>query len=188
MIKEPKVIEVKTSAHIIVAEYPVDPILLSNIDDINYENSYSTNVKAKMSGWYLQSPEIRKWQDWVTEIAMGGYSLGIMDTHRLSFSNTWINRYDVGDHAVDHRHLPNLVSVVYFIKTPEGSSPLIFTESGEEIEAKEGTAVIFPSHLYHHVPPNQCEDRITMAGNLEVLDENHPRYFFERSIRNIGAL
>jgi len=187
-VNVPEVIEVKTSSHIIVAEYPVDPILLSDADAIEYENSYATNVKAKMSGWYLQSPEIQKWQDWVVEIAMGGYSLGIMDTQRLCFYNTWINRYDVGDHTINHRHLPNLLSAVYFIKTPEGSSPLIFTESGEEVKAKEGITVIFPSHLYHHVPPNECEDRVTMSSNIQVLDENHPRYKFERSVLNIGVL
>ena len=77
---------------------------------------------------------------------------------------------------------------MYFIKTPEGSSPLIFTESGEEVKAKEGITVIFPSHLYDHVPPNECEDRVTMSGNIQVLDENHPRYKFERSVLNIGVL
>ena len=54
----------------------------------------------------------------------------------------------------------------YFIKTPKESSPLIFTTSGETINAEEGKLVIFPASLIHEVPKNKCDDRIVLSGNI----------------------
>ena len=63
-------------------------------------------------------------------------------------------------------------SFVYFVKTPKGSSPLIFTNSGKRIKAEEGKIVIFPGRLLHHVPKNKCEGRMTLAGNGFFADND----------------
>ena len=76
------------------------------------------------------------------------------------------DRYDKGDYTQTHHHSFVLYAFVYFIKTPKGSSPLVFTKSGKKIKAEEGKVVIFPGVLRHHVPKNRCDDRIIVAGNV----------------------
>jgi hypothetical protein len=61
---------------------------------------------------------------------------------------------------------PNYFSFVYYVTTPEGSSPLVFPTSGHEVKAEEGKVVIFESRLRHTIPPNQCEERCILAGNF----------------------
>ena len=46
----------------------------------------------------------------------------------------------------------------------------MFSTTGRKIKPNEGTVVIFPSIMKHHVPPNKCEDRIVLAGNLYLKD------------------
>ena len=44
---------------------------------------------------------------------------------------------------------------------------MVFTHSKRKIRPKEGTYVIFPSHLMHHVPPNKSKEmRMTLSGNV----------------------
>ena len=78
----------------------------------------------------------------------------------------WFASYDKGNYVKVHNHLPFAVfSWVYFINSPRGSSPLIFTTTGKRIKPEEGKIVIFPSFIMHHVPKNKCDNRIVMAGN-----------------------
>ena len=87
----------------------------------------------------------------------------------------WFVRYRVGDETKPHNHFPGLLSWVYFVKCPRGSSPLVFTTSGKRIKAQEGKVVIFPSLINHHVPKNRCEGRVALAGNVDVnLKSVHP--------------
>ena len=81
-------------------------------------------------------------------------------------SDYWVSFYQEGDHTVPHHHLPTLYAFNYFIKTPKGSSPLIFSSSNTIIEPEEGKLLIFPSNLIHHVPPNNCNERIVFSGNI----------------------
>ena len=81
----------------------------------------------------------------------------------------WFARYNKNDSCTSHDHLPfALFSFVYFVNTPKGSSPLVFTTSGKKIKAEEGKVVIFPACVYHDVPPNECDGRIVMAGNVHI--------------------
>ena len=54
----------------------------------------------------------------------------------------------------------NLLSFVYFVKCPKGSSPLVFTTSGKKVKAEEGKIALFPANILHHVPKNRCEGRV----------------------------
>ena len=82
----------------------------------------------------------------------------------------WFARYNKNDSCTSHDHLPfALFSFVYFVNTPKGSSPLVFTSSGKKIKAEEGKVVIFPSMMKHHVPSNKCENRLVVAGNVMSL-------------------
>ena len=55
---------------------------------------------------------------------------------------------------------------MYYINTPKGSSPLVFSESRKKIYPKSGQMIIFPSWIRHEVPPNKCEGRSIIAGNF----------------------
>tara|TARA_B100001250_G_scaffold52103_1_gene40675 strand:+ start:461 stop:973 length:513 start_codon:yes stop_codon:yes gene_type:complete len=82
----------------------------------------------------------------------------------------WFAKYNKGDYAKTHDHIPySIFSFVYFVKSPRGSSPLVFTTSGKRIKAEEGKVVIFPSFVKHHVPKNKCEGRLVLAGNVKSL-------------------
>ena len=79
---------------------------------------------------------------------------------------TWFVKYREGDETKSHYHIPSFFSGVYFIKCPKGSPPLVFTHSRKKVKSEEGKVVIFPSWIYHHVPPNKCDGRIVLVGNV----------------------
>ena len=66
-------------------------------------------------------------------------------------------------------HKPSIHSFVYFVRCPKGSSPLVFTTSKKRVKAEEGKIVVFPGHVLHHVPKNNCEGRVVLAGNIGWL-------------------
>ena len=87
----------------------------------------------------------------------------------LRFCNFFGNIYREGDYTMTHNHIPYYYSMVYFLKSEMNYSPLIFTQYGERIKPKEGTYVIWPSHLWHHVPKHKFkETRITLAANIAL--------------------
>ena len=85
----------------------------------------------------------------------------------------WFVKYNKGDYTLSHTHDPCLYSFVYFINAPEGSSPLVFTSNNQSVEAKKGRVVIFPASLEHHVPINECENRIILSGNTYFLQPHY---------------
>ena len=84
---------------------------------------------------------------------------------------SWMNNYSKGDFTIPHDHLGCWYSYLYFVKTPKGSSPLVFTSSGKKIKAEEGKLVIFPCNVLHHVPKNKCEGRVAIAGNISHVND-----------------
>jgi len=88
------------------------------------------------------------------------------DGYPLILHNLWGQLYNKGHSQNAHHHLPYDWSFVYYVNTPKGSSPLVFTQSRKKIKAKAGRLLIFPGHLTHHVPENNCEGRTVVAGNL----------------------
>ena len=90
---------------------------------------------------------------------------------KLIFENFWGNIYNKGDYTLSHDHLSLEYGFgfVYFLKTQWYHPPFVFTYSGNKIKPKEGTYIIFPNHLMHHVPKNRFkETRITLSGNLNI--------------------
>tara|TARA_R100000008_G_scaffold31693_1_gene17691 strand:+ start:213 stop:734 length:522 start_codon:yes stop_codon:yes gene_type:complete len=99
--------------------------------------------------------------DWAIEVAKN-WSYG-----RVSYTlgSAWMANYNKGDYTVSHTH-PGVFAFVYFVNTPSGSSPLVFTTSGRRIKAEEGKLVVFSTMLKHHVPKNKCNNRIVLSGNI----------------------
>ena len=88
-------------------------------------------------------------------------------------SDCWGVLYNKNDFAVAHAHWPNIWSWGYYVKVPQGSSPLVFPEGKEGnyyIFPQVGDLVIFPAWIKHEVPPSQIEeDRMLVGGNLERI-------------------
>jgi len=111
---------------------------------------------------------------------------------RFTLQNMWININGNGDRNEFHNHPGAMLSGVFWIQSNLNSgniglqSPLLFTQESlffyrNEIlnqfnfdgffgmEPKEGTAIIFPSELYHYVSSNQStQDRISISFNFTI--------------------
>jgi hypothetical protein len=130
-----------------------------------YELSYKTNVKAKMSSWTLRSECFTPLCKWIASIFR---SKIIYAPSEIRFDELWVSKYDHGDFTEPHAHFPALYSFVYFLNSPKGSSPLVFTQNRKKIKPEEGKVVIFPANVVHHVPKNKCQNRIVIAGNISI--------------------
>ena len=167
---------------IIVGEYPfhkelkeeVVPLLENHPDEMNRRS----NVKATMTnyswGFENKSKRLQRFQECMLAEAQPhkNYTFllkGYRPTPSLFVKDFWANIYYKGDYAIPHDHTELLMgfSFAYFLKSKWYHSPFIFTDSKKKIKPKEGTYVIFPSHMKHHVPHNRFkETRITLSGNI----------------------
>ena len=88
-------------------------------------------------------------------------------------SDCWGVLYKKKDFAVAHAHWPNIWSWGYYVKVPQGSSPLVFPEGKEGnyyVFPQVGDLVIFPAWIKHEVPPSAVdEDRMLVGGNIERI-------------------
>ncbi len=76
----------------------------------------------------------------------------------------WGIHYDKGQGVLFHNHFPYNLSFVYYVKTPEGSPPLIL--DNEEIFLKEGQIIFFLGHEFHCVEKSNIDGRCVIAGNI----------------------
>tara|TARA_R110000803_G_scaffold210771_1_gene283646 strand:- start:679 stop:1221 length:543 start_codon:yes stop_codon:yes gene_type:complete len=103
----------------------------------------------------------------------------IMDTIKLIFpikdsryqynlDNAWSAIFKKGNSAKSHNHHPSSISWVYYLKTTNNSSPLIFPDCQNlQIFPSNSLLVLFPSYLNHYVPEQTVnEDRICLVGNM----------------------
>ena len=135
--------------------------------DVRNIDGGDTNVKALQTSGPISSKSIDLIQDWILNLLKhrfpghpGGKSAG------FSVINRWLARYNKDDYTRPHTHKPAFQSFVYFVKSPKGSSPLVFSTSNKKIQPLEGVVVLFDGGMRHHVPPNKCEDRVVLAGNI----------------------
>ena len=138
--------------------------LLKESEGVIYDWSDITYVKGKMSEWHICGKYIDVIKEWAKTLtpSVKGMFPRIIDA--------WYARYDYGNHALVHNHGEIYASFVYYVKTPEGSSPIVFPDENETVEAKEGNLLIFPGHTNHYVPENKCEGRVIIAGNINLFN------------------
>ena len=137
--------------------------LLKESEGVIYDWSDITYVRGKMSEWHICGKYIDVIKEWAKTLtpSINGMIPRIIDA--------WYARFDYGNNALVHNHGDMYASFVYYIKTPEGSSPIIFPDENETVEAKEGNLLIFPGHINHYVPENKCEGRVIIAGNINLF-------------------
>ena len=86
--------------------------------------------------------------------------------------NAWSAIYQQGHYTIPHIHEPAYLSFVYYLQS-DSSTPLIFDDCNLAISPPSDMLVIFPGSLRHSVPKHlKNEDRIVIAGNLELAWEN----------------
>ena len=174
-----EVISIKHKADIIKGEYQfadkVKREVLSLLKVCNPIPQDNSNVKASIHtewDWEPDNITFRNLKAYIKEQIEKIYRPGSMsDGSRsyLKYENFWANVYKKGDYAQSHSHKPSAFSFAYFVKAKWYHAPLVFTDSGKRIRPKEGTFLIFPSYLQHHVPRHRYNDtRITLSGNLLI--------------------
>ena len=76
----------------------------------------------------------------------------------------WTNFAYKGDDNPTHNHAGMLSGVIYY---KNHGHPTIFDEYGCAYEGLDGTMVMFPSKVLHHVEPQTADkERITLAFNI----------------------
>ena len=175
---------IRENYEVIIGKHPhsesLNKKLMGDIKDFYFyspeENGLPTNVIATQHN--VKSEEktksIQLIENWVSSLLERSNSsfLSAPKEHGARFNmNIWFAKYNKGDYTLNHRHMDYAqYAFVYFVNCPKGSSPLVFTTSGKKIKAEEGKIVIFPPQLYHHVPKNKCDDRITLSGNVGMVE------------------
>ena len=170
-------------AKIHIHEYPFAEKINPVLHKLILEKSVNEDMGALMTDWESFSvPAFEQIGDYAISLIRGWkWSLDtpVRQEDPLKLSNLWGQWYRKGDYQIAHTHYPNQWSFVYFVNTPRGSSPLVFTTSNKKVAAKAGNMVIFPSWMRHHVPPNKCEGRSIVAGNFYYMNEVKmgPQYY-----------
>ena len=172
---------------IIVNEYPFHkqlkeelvPLLENHPDELGK----TSNVKATMTNYFWgvdsKSKKLQRFKECILDETrthkIYATMSQVLDTPHgkvlpsLFVKNFWANIYYKGDYTISHNHQDFTMgfSFAYFLKSEWYHPPFVFTHSGKKIKSKEGTYVIFPNHINHHVPKNRFkETRITLSGNI----------------------
>ena len=177
---------VKSDNSVIRGEYPFHKELKEELLPLlkNYpdQQNRSTNVQATMTDWdwHRDNPRIKRLKECIIAEAYSHVNCKKIacDKAQISFKlivdEFWANIYNKGDYTLSHDHVNPTgyqagFGFVYFLKAKWYHPSFIFTDSGKKIRPKEGTYIIFPNHLMHHVPKNRFkETRITLSGNLTI--------------------
>ena len=148
------------------------------MDDLSKLNFYSheqcinfTNIRGSQFNFSgdslsLKPKGVTLIENWVEQIVRDKLS----GSYNFKFG-TWAARLDKNQETLKHSHLHFCtLAFVYFVNTPKGSSPLVFPTSGKKIKAEPGKLVLFPPSLSHKVPINKCDNRVTIASNVTILE------------------
>ena len=149
--------------------YPFAKKLNPIIHDIILKNATIPDKGAIMTRWDRR--DIKEFSlifKWVEDFLIG-VSQYQRENLTLELNNLWGQLYNKGDYQDSHDHLPCHWSFVYYVNTPRGSSPLVFEQSKTKLHLKEGEVIIFPAWIRHYVPPNRCEERSIVAGNISYV-------------------
>ena len=163
------IISEKSRVHI--KKYPYAEKLNPILHQIIKQEASCLDKGALMTSWEcMDKKEFKIISDYAYNLIMSFetslYCAPARCECRLILQQLWGQLYNKDHHQALHHHVPSHWSFVYFVNTPKGSSPLVFTQSGKKVKAESGKMVIFPGSIYHHVPENKCEGRSVIAGNI----------------------
>ena len=163
---------VKHDVRIELVSYPRHEQLKKEVYEclLHYEDkqNHETNVKAVMTEWNLTSPEIQKLKDYIIKsLKVLPESLGWGPSGDFEFRNFWGNIYRYGEYTNSHDHLPEDLTMVYFLSAEEGDAPLLLDDSKTLIYPQEGLLALFPAYVRHSVPKHMSNNvRMTFSGDI----------------------
>ena len=138
-------------------------------NDGKKHNSYQCSISPHLI-------ESSFWMAWVIRITkkywgMGkpnrAFSIRKWDGHFDGY-DIWTNFAYKGDDNPQHNHAGMISGVIYY---KNHGHPTVFDDYGVAYEGKDGTMVMFPAHVFHHVNPQTVnKERITLAFN--IVDES----------------
>tara|TARA_R110002167_G_scaffold364935_1_gene588189 strand:+ start:504 stop:1070 length:567 start_codon:yes stop_codon:yes gene_type:complete len=100
------------------------------------------------------------------------------DSLKIFPNEAWFNIYRNGDYQEYHNHNPNLLSAIYYLKTPKEGSKLFLKNPFDDVldsksndvqivQPEDGMFVIFRGHVLHCVEKHtDDEPRISLAYNF----------------------
>ena len=169
------IIDLKEHLPVIIEKHPfyesINKKLMKQVNSLSFKTpdqlDHYTNIRGGQSAVEPYNETVKLIENWINElIAINLFRNANEPLGKYSF---WFSRLNdkKDQYTRNHNHLVNATfGAVYFVNTPKGSSPLVFTTSGKKIKAEEGKVVIFPASLCHKVPQNKSKDRVTLACNI----------------------
>ena len=131
-----------------------------------------TNVNAPMSDWHLNEDHYlvdRLCNKVLDIISLTSNEENNFNAPRFYIRRCWGATYGKGDWTKVHNHGASAFGWCYYVRMPEGASPICFPEADLTIHPKEGEVIIFPGIVEHSVPPSDIEEkRIMIASNVGI--------------------
>ena len=112
---------------------------------------YSTLVKGieTMSNKWIQN------DDWTMNV----------ETVKYEIIEAWAGVYKENQTTNSHNHVLSSFSFCYYMKAEPPYTPMVFDNSEVSINARTDLLIVFPSFIFHSVPP-VVNERVFMAGNM----------------------
>ena len=168
-------LEVHHPVKIQLSYYPRHEQLKKQIYDhlLHYEDKqdHKTNVKATMTEWQLTSTELEKLKDCIiNSFKFLPNDLQWGPSGDFEFTNLWANIYRHGEYTCVHDHLPEDLTMIYFLTAAEGDAPLLLDDSRTRIYPEEGLMALFPGFVCHSVPKHMSNNvRMTLSGDINRI-------------------
>ena len=149
-------------------QYPFAEKINPLLHNMILEKAVHRDLGATMMPWGsgFDIIEFKTIANWVMRIIQNE-NLSYTKGWDFKLLDLWGQYYEKGDSQATHTHEPCQWSFVYYVKSPKGSAPLVFTDSNKKIFPKPGMLVLFPSWMRHHVPKHNCKEiRSVISGNM----------------------
>lgn len=138
----------------------------------------------------LDLQEFQEFDQWIKQCSLHyiRYTLGMECGENLLVTGCWLNKCDADGFQDLHNHANSLVSGTYFVNLHQGHAPIRFVNPHtptphnvngpimilptrkriDEIEMprKEGTLLLWESHLNHYYVGNGADNRLSISFNV----------------------
>jgi len=146
-------------------------ILADYIVSLGDVQKKKTTVKAPMSDWHINEDHylVERLSNKVLDIISDISNEKDTDKPTFYIRRCWAAVYGKGDWTKVHNHGASAFGWCYYVRMPEGASPICFPEADLTIYPKESEVIIFPGIVEHSVPPSDIEEkRIMIASNVGI--------------------
>lgn len=153
----------------------LNPILEQKITAIGDEMQHRSNVKADMTDFFMHNdPDFKQVCDFAILQAINsveGLSPAASQSMIFKIVDCWgmVYKNKSNHQSIEHAHWPSTFSFVYYVNACENCAPLQFKTANYEVKPFSGLLVLFPGHVSHCVPVQDCDhDRVAISGNISV--------------------